>query len=162
MRPVPFSYYPPGMADRPGVEQVLTRLNDLADRLVSNKRFDDLTELVQKLVDANKKLLSDNETLRGELVKSTKATTERATELEDFIRKEIKKLREEMVEAVENAGGGEIDDTEPPAWIKAMLPGMQERLGWLFDKEVADAVKGKMKGWIQNKGKKVLGGGDDE
>lgn len=154
------------MAGEKGVEQVLSRLNDLGDRLVSNKRFDDLTELVQKLVDANKKLANDLEGARAEVTKATKTQTERSAELEDFVRKEIKKLRDEMIDLVENLDTGDGDSDEPPKWLMPLLgeigPAFADLRGVLQDKDVRDAVKGKLVGWVKGAKNKKLPAGDDE
>lgn len=152
------------MADRPGVEQVLTRLNDLADRLVSNKRFDDLTELVQKLVDGNKKLLADNESLKADLVKATKTQTERSAELEDFIRKELKKLREETLEAVERVEVPEGLGDDAPKWVKEGIDEIKGLVKMIVgdDPKTLEAIRDRVRGFVKGDRKKALTNSDDE
>lgn len=147
------------MAERPGVESVLSRIDDLSGRLATAKTLGDVQETIGRL--ATTKAVIDLQETLTKLLAEIKGIRDRMVELEESTTKGLRKLREEVLEAVESVEAGEVDDSEPPEWIKPLLPAFQERLGWLFDKDVGDALKGKIKGWIQSKGKKALGGDDE-
>lgn len=152
------------MAERSGTEAIISRLNEIADRLVSNKRFDELAETVQKINDSIKKLTSEVEAARLAQSKELKVQTDRISELEDFFRKELKKLRDEWEES---AGSVEMpdpaDQKEPPAWVKDLM-GQGKNLFQTIvgDEEVLKAARVRVRDWVLKGGKKVLTGGDDE
>lgn len=148
------------MAERASVESILSRLDDMAGRLATAKNLSDIQEMVGRLASA-KAVIELQETLT-KILAEQKGLRDRMTELEESTAKGLKKLREEVIEAVENVETVESDDSEPPAWLKPLLPAIQERMGWLWDKDVGDALKGKIKGWINKGGKSKLAPGDDE
>lgn len=152
------------MAERPGVESVLSRLDDLSGRLATAKNLSDVQEGVGRLATA-KQVIELQETLT-KILTEFKGLRERVGEIEESTTKAIKKLREEVMEAIETIPEGDGEETTE-AIEKTVQKYVEEGKGMLKfligdDPETIAALRGRVRDWIGKKGKKALGGGKDD
>ena len=150
------------MAEKVSAESILSRLDDMSGRLATAKNLSDVQEAIGRLASA-KSVIELQETLTKVLADQKGLRNEMA-ELRETQEKALRKLREEVLEAVENVEvEGDEESAETNKLIKESIGEVKGLLGHLFgDEEVIKAARGRIKNWILKDGKKkILGGGDD-
>ena len=152
--------------DRSGVESVLSRLDDLSGRLATAKSLSDVQESVGRL--ATQKALVEIQESQTKLAAEVKglrdSLTTRITELEEAMVKGMKKLREEVLEAVEQVETDGGDSEETLAFMKEQVGEFKTLAKALIGDDVTlEVMRGKFRSWIGGgKKKNALAGGDDE
>lgn len=152
------------MAERPGVESVLTRLDDMAGRLATAKNLSDVQEAIGRC--ATTKQLIEIQESQTKIVADQKGLRTELAEFRESMDKAFRKLREEVIEAVESAPGGDAEETTE-AIEKTVEKYVGEAKGlfkWLVgdDPDTVAALRGRVRDWVGKKGKKALTGGSDE
>lgn len=122
---------------------ILETMRDLAARLATEKQ-------VASLVDAVKSMQAQNEERWSSVERRFKALDTKIDEIAEADRKAAAKLRDELVEAINDIevpeGGGGSD--EPPAWAVPLLSEIKDLFGFgktlLGEKDVRDTLKRKV------------------
>lgn len=145
----------------PSLESILSRLDDMGGRLATAKNLSDIQEAVGRLASA-KQVIELQETLT-KILTEQKAIRDRITELEESTTKSLKKLREEVIEAVDSVEVSDGDDPETLNFLKEQIgEAKMMAKAVLGDDVTLEAVRSKVRGWLGGKdGKKKLAGNDE-
>lgn len=146
------------MADRPGLESVLARLDDMNGRLASAKSVGDLQEQIGRL--ASSKLVVDLQENQTKLLSDMKRMGESFNDGLESVRKDIKKLREEFAETEASEGA----DGETLNFLKEQIGEFKSMAKALLgDDATVEVVRNKVRDFLGGKKKTLKGaeGADD-
>lgn len=144
------------MAERIDGAAILESIRDIAARLSTEKQ-------VANLIDAVKGMQAANEERWQSVERRLKLLDTKIDEITEADRKQLGKVREEIIEAMENIdvtveGGGSSD--EIPKWVAELKEEGKGLFKFLVgdDPKTLDAVRGRVRGWIRKTKEEADGG----
>lgn len=148
------------MARAEGLDSVVSRIDDLGGRLATAKNLSDVQEAIGRCATA-KQVIEIQET-QTKLAADVKGVRTEMADLRDFFEKAMRKLRDEIKEAIESVEPGDGDDGETLEFLKEQIgefKGMAKAI--LGDDATIEVIRKKVRGWVGGKDAKKLPSGDD-
>lgn len=155
------------MADK-DTALLLSRIDDLAGRLASQKSVSDIAESIGRLA-SQKAVIEPLNEIRESLTKITaevKGMRAELVEVRESNEKAMRKLREEILEAIDEIEPGDGDDGETLAFLKTQVEEVKSIAKVVLgDDTTLEAIRTKFRGFLsggKNGGKAIPAGGRDE